>query len=225
MAFSFTSESANVSMIRDAITTNLQLVNLLYPKSTNKAPGTVTTGKFHQSKKHVDPPALVRFNTLSSIYHSCVINIFTYASSSIPFMTLAFESIPLLLEELGKGSIQFLQDSLTVLCSSLGGSPASKALSSIFTCETVKMHVAAAKAIIAFIEVCRDAGRIERWRGMIISSVATLWCNMKEQDMSVSTVELEAVLKQVIRTLADICGEVAIVSHQLRHKQVPKVQA
>lgn len=199
-------------MIRDAITTNLQLVNLLYPKSASNASAAVTAGRPRGNRKQVDSPALIRFNTLSSIYDSCVISVFTYASSSIPFMTLAFETIPRILAELGKGSIRFLQDSMTVLCSSLGGSPASKALSSLFTRETVKMHIATAKAIIAFIERCRDTGRIQRWRGVILSSVATLWCNVKEQPTSVSTAELEAALKQVILALIDICGDVAVVS-------------
>jgi hypothetical protein len=126
-------------------------------------------------------------------------------------MTLAFKTIPLLINELGKGSIRFLQDSMTVLCSSLGGSIASKALSSIFTDESVKMHIAATEAIDAFVEVCRDAGRMERWRGMILSSVATLWCNVKEQNISISTVELDRSLMKVVQTLKDVCGDVAMV--------------
>lgn len=199
-------------MIRDAVFTNIQLLNLLYPKSSNTAPTSVST---HTSRNRIrepeDPAALTRFNTLSSIYQNCIISIFTYASSSIPFMTLAFDSIPLLIRELGKGSIRFLADSMTVLCSSLGGSIASKALSTIFTQDTVRMHIAAAGSMVAFVDVCRDAGRIERWRGMILSSVATLWCNVKEQEASVPIVELEAALKKVVQTLLDVCGEVARV--------------
>lgn len=201
-------------MIKAALLTNLQFVNLLYPKSTNAAPSTMShyTTSAHHRRKGVESPALTRFNTLSSIYHSCIITVFTYANSSIPFMTFAFSAIPLLIAELGKGSIRFLGDTMTVLCSSLGGSVASKALASIFSQETVKMHVEAANAIVAFIEVCRDVGRIERWRGLILSSVATLWCNIKEQNHSTSTGKLETALRNVVARLQDVCGEVAQVS-------------
>lgn len=106
---------------------------------------------------------------------------------------------------------------MVVLCSSMGGSVASKALACVFSKETVNMHVQAAKAMIAFIEVYRDVGRIDRWRGMILSSVATLWCNIKEQDhtTAVSTLELEEALKKVVSALTQVCGEVAIVSQTL----------
>lgn len=184
----------------------------MYPRSTSNVPGSVSASTSHHRKKQVDSPALIRFNTLSSIYQSCIISIFTYASSSIPFMTLAFTTIPLLVNELIKGSIRFLQDTMIVLCSSLGGSVASKALSSIFTEDTVKMHIAASEAIVAFIKVCKDAGRIERWRGIILSSVATLWCNISEQKTSISTVQLQESLINVIHALTNVCGDVAMVS-------------
>lgn len=215
-AYSFTSESQNVPMIRDAISTNLQLVNQLYPKPSPGAPNSISHTTFQHKSKRGDPPLLIRFNTLSSIYHSCIISIFTYASSSIPFMTLAFGTIPLLVNELGKGSIRFLGDTMSVICSSMGGSPASRALASVFSDETVQIHVKAARAMIAFIEVCRDVGRIERWRGMILSSVATLWCNIKEQEHpGVTTQELEDALKAVVHALSEVCGDVAVVSDSI----------
>lgn len=79
------------------------------------------------------------------------------------------------------------------------------------------MHIAATEAIIAFIEACRDIGRMERWRGMILSSVATLWCNVKEQKISVSTTELDRSLIKVVQTLKDVCGDVAAVSLFLKY--------
>lgn len=221
-AYSFTSEVQNVSMIRDAIATNIQLVNLLYPKISTATPASIAHSSFQHKRKRGDTPALVRFDTLSSIYHNCVISIFTYASSSIPFMTLAFQTIPRLVEELGKGSIRFLGDTMTVLCSSIGGSVASKALANVFSKETVRMHIEASSAIISLINVCRDVGRIERWRGMILSSIATLWCNIKEQDHDhLSTKELQDALKLVITTLTQVCGDLAIVSKDSLQMLVP----
>lgn len=137
-------------------------------------------------------------------------------------MTLAFQTIPILVDELGKGSIRFLGDTMTVLCSSLGGSVASKALANVFSKETVRMHIEASNAIIALINVCKDVGRIERWRGMILSSVATLWCNIKEQDHDhVSTKELQDTLKLVTTTLTRVCGDLAIVSKESCKCSVP----
>jgi hypothetical protein len=199
-------------MLRIALLTNLQLIDMLYLAASTGGPS-VAPVAYQRRENRKDPPALLRFNSLCQIYHDCVINIFTYASSKYHFMTLAFSVIPLLVHQLGKGSIRYLNDTLPVLCASLGGSPASRGLATLFTLDTVQMHIEACKAIVAFIGVCTDIGRIDRWRGLIMSSTATLWCNIKEQKdaKQVDTIYLEGALKEIVQSLVDACGEAAQV--------------
>lgn len=175
-------------MLEDAVRANLALVRLLYPSPTEAGAGTqqpylpITTPLHRSKQKTVDTPEARRFDALSSLYHNTVINLFTFSSSSVPYTTLAYRLIPLLVRELGKGSIRYLSDTLPVLCTNIGGSPASKSLIGHVTLseQTLAMNEAGIDALVSVIQVCHGTDRMQRWRGMVLSALATLWCNLRE---------------------------------------------
>jgi len=112
------------------------------------------------------------------------------------------ELVPLLLSKLRLGCIRYMSDTLPVVCTTLGGSPADKTLGSkVWNRQVVELHTATARALCAFVENTKGTQRIERWRGMILSAVATAWVNGKEDTKCLDTSELMQALRDTIALL------------------------
>lgn len=173
-------------MIQSAVKANLRLIDLLYPKtfSSTSSPVSVSTTALRSGphKPSTISPALSRFKALCSLYQSVVLNIFAYSSSSVPYLTLAYSFVPSLVAALGKGCIRYVSDTLPTILTALGGMAQSRALSSIFSKETVGMYLAALEALRSIVIECAGMGRMEKWRGLILGGIATLWCNLAETD-------------------------------------------
>jgi len=210
-------------MMRTALKAHLQLLDLLYPTSSAANPLLQPVQKV-TSRKAKDSPALSRFNALCEIYHSIVINIFAYSSTSIPFMTLSFSVIPTLVEKLGAAYTRFLSDTLPVICTCIGGSKAQRQIGSlILTKETVELRIEAIRALSAIVKVCEGTGRIDKWRGMILSSIATFWVFLQELDMQSREVmaveDVEKALRQPLESIIKNGGDAATVSEVYRNSR------
>lgn len=175
-------------MIQAAVSADLQLIDLLYPvrdfSDTAVAPAPISFSKAKQGRKSTSLPSrtTTRFSALCAVYQSVVINFFAYSASNIPFMTLSYSFITLLAPLLKKGCVRFLSDTLPTLLTSLGGMDASRGLSRTFSPETTNMYLSALEALCAIIQACKGTGRIDRWRGLILGGIATLWCHLAETD-------------------------------------------
>jgi hypothetical protein len=205
-------------MMRTALSSHLQLLDLLYPVSRLAYRPPYTVQKITpRATKAKDPPALLRFNALCELHQSIVINIFAYSSTSIPFMTFSFSVIPILVEKLGAAYIRFLSDTLPVLCTGIGGTKAQRQIgSSILTKETVEMRTEATRALSAIVEVCEGTGRMDKWRGMILSSIATFWVFWRELDLQrreyLAGEDVEKALRQLLEATIKDSGDAAMVS-------------
>ena len=216
--YSFTSDSDNIPMIRETFAAHLALIDLLHPESTAEqdiahpaglgaSPATKAGRRTQQTPAS---PRAARLDALSGIYQSLILSIFSYQSTSLPYMALAFSLLPALLHPrrlgLVRRGIRYLGDTVPVLCAALGDSPAAKRLCMLFTAQTLALHTAALRALRAVVRLCAGTDRMRRWRAMCLASIARVWCNVRETDAGreADTDGLEEDLK---RTVAYLCED------------------
>lgn len=219
--YSFTSESDNIPMIRETFSAHLALIDLLHPVSRDErdagtvaaaAPAFVPKAGAARRAHHqmAASPRALRLDALSGIYQSLILSIFSYQSTSLPFMELAFSLLPTLLHPrhlgLDRRGIRYLGDTVPVLCAALGDSPAAKKLCMLFSPQTLALHTAALRALRAVVRLCAGTDRMRRWRAACLASIARVWCNVYETDAGrvADTAALEDDLK---RTVACLCED------------------
>lgn len=225
--YSFTSEIDNISMIRASFHANLRLIDLLYPMSATNYAGSsaAVLAKPSVLKKAKEDPELERFEAHSAIYRNLFLSIFAFHSSSVPFMTLAFQLLPVLVERLGIGSLRFSSDTLPSLTAALGASPAGKGLVMLFSPQTVQLYEAALLALCALYAAMRGSGRMARWRGSILASLGVLLCNIVEgQGMQGTPESTDFDLGPLKQKLRDVVEAVREDGGQQAHRDIQRMR-
>lgn len=217
--YSFTSEADNIPLIRETFAAHLAIIDLLYPLSDDE-PGerpTVLAPPVPRGGRRTpaSTPRARRLDALSGIFQSLILSLFSYQSTSLPYMTLAFSLLPVLFHPrnlgLGNRGIRYLGDTIPVICAALGDSPAAKKLCMVFTPQTAALHSAALCALRAVVDLCDGTDRMRRWRSACLVSIARVWCNVHETDAGRkgNTAELVEDLRRTVGRLCegDTTGE------------------
>jgi hypothetical protein len=152
-----------------------------------------------------------RFDSLSTLFRSGIVHIWEFKSGHIALERIAAEALPPLLQELGVGSVRFLNVIVPHLCDALAGTK-------VGSDETAELVGVVARALKSTVK--EGKLRIERWNGVVLSGVGKCWVALKEGEEGrewraehpSEVKEIEAALRGVLSSLDSEVSGLELVS-------------
>jgi hypothetical protein len=195
---SLDSELYSASILRHAHFTSLKLINLLYPALPSPLPVPLPSYFAKRSES--------RFDALSLLFKEGVIHVWEFKGGSVNIESILLATLldgGLLKVLAPAGIIRYLQILLPHLTSLISFT--------VPSVDTVEMFVKGVRAIGVILEIIKGRGRVERWRGMILTAVAKCWTNLREENDGIKcglealeeTSSLEGALKEVVKLLEE----------------------
>ncbi|KAK4702042.1 hypothetical protein P7C70_g4179, partial [Phenoliferia sp. Uapishka_3] len=157
---------------------SLNLLNLLHPP----LPATSAS-------------SLARFNALCTLLTNSTITPWSFHSGQIPLEISIVTFLPLLINELGTGTIRYLQILVPHLSGLVGDTSVGEG--------TWELVGKACEVLELVLRIAKSVGRGGRWKGVVGAAVGKCWARLGEMEQSEERKNLERCLRTVLEAIDD----------------------